>query len=102
MQNIPLTELHPFKDHPVQTRNNDTMRKLVLKIKDKVEVQPGVYHICSLKIVSFCIVPTILQNMPPTQNSQNLALHIVAQGFPGQAHPLTEMKGISSDQILSI
>ena len=35
VQEIPLAELHPFKNHPFQVRDDDEMRAMVESVKDK-------------------------------------------------------------------
>ena len=33
VQNIPLSELHPFKDHPFKVQNNEEMERMIESIR---------------------------------------------------------------------
>lgn len=33
VQNIPLNELHPFKDHPFKVQNNEEMERMIESIR---------------------------------------------------------------------
>ena len=47
-----ISELHPFKNHPFQVRNDDEMAARVKSVKDKVVTQLGImcYYIVVLRI----------------------------------------------------
>ena len=40
VQNIPLDELHPFKDHPFKIQNNEEMKRLIESIKKFGTITP--------------------------------------------------------------
>ena len=40
VQNIPLDELHPFKDHPFKVQNNEEMKRLIESIKKFGTITP--------------------------------------------------------------
>ncbi|QNK41527.1 ParB/RepB/Spo0J family partition protein [Caproicibacter fermentans] len=42
VQDIPLTELHPFKNHPFQVRDDDEMQKLVDSVREHGVLMPGI------------------------------------------------------------
>ncbi len=42
VQNVPLTELHPFKGHPFQVRDDDAMRKTAESIAERGVLSPGI------------------------------------------------------------
>ena len=42
IQDIPLTELHPFKDHPFQVNKNDELKELARSIKENGVVTPAI------------------------------------------------------------
>lgn len=42
VQQIPLTELYPFPDHPFSVRDDDSMKETVESIKDRGVLQPAI------------------------------------------------------------
>ncbi len=42
VQNIPLSELHPFKDHPFKVQNNEEMKRMIESIKKVGAITPAV------------------------------------------------------------
>ncbi len=42
IMDIPLTELHPFKNHPFQVNDNEELRELAKSIKDNGVVSPAI------------------------------------------------------------
>lgn len=42
VQNIPLCELHPFKDHPFKVQNDDEMKRMIDSIKKVGAITPAV------------------------------------------------------------
>ena len=42
VQNIPLCELHPFKDHPFKVQNNEEMKRMIESIKKVGAITPAV------------------------------------------------------------
>lgn len=42
VKDIPLNELHPFKDHPFKIQNNDEMKRLIESIKKVGAITPAV------------------------------------------------------------
>ena len=47
VMDIPLTELHPFPDHPFQVRDDDSMRETVESIKEYGVLVPAIVRSCS-------------------------------------------------------
>lgn len=45
IKNIPLEELHEFKNHPFKVRENETMDELILSIKEHGVLVPGIARI---------------------------------------------------------
>lgn len=41
VQNIPLNELHPFKDHPFQVQNNEEMERMIESIRKVGAITPA-------------------------------------------------------------
>ena len=41
VQNIPLSELHPFKDHPFKVQNNDEMERMIESIRKVGAITPA-------------------------------------------------------------
>ena len=41
VQNIPLSELHPFKDHPFKVQNNEEMERMIESIRKVGAITPG-------------------------------------------------------------
>lgn len=41
VQNIPLSELHPFKDHPFKVRNNEEMERMIESIRKVGAITPA-------------------------------------------------------------
>lgn len=37
VQNIPLNELHPFKDHPFKVQNNEEMERMIERQKPSLQ-----------------------------------------------------------------
>lgn len=42
VQNIPLCELHPFKDHPFRVQNDEEMKRMIESIKKVGAITPAV------------------------------------------------------------
>lgn len=42
VQNIPLCELHPFKDHPLRVQNDEEMKRMIESIKKVGAITPAV------------------------------------------------------------
>lgn len=42
VQNIPLSDLHPFKDHPFKVQNNEEMKRMIESIKKVGAITPAV------------------------------------------------------------
>ena len=42
VKDIPLTELHPFKDHPFKIQNDDEMKRLMESIRAKWCSRPDI------------------------------------------------------------
>lgn len=42
VQNIPLSELHPFKDHPFKVQNNEEMERMIESIRKVGAITPAV------------------------------------------------------------
>lgn len=42
VQNIPLCELHPFKDHPLRVQNDEEMKRIIESIKKVGAITPAV------------------------------------------------------------
>jgi ParB family transcriptional regulator, chromosome partitioning protein len=42
VMDIPLSELHPFKDHPFQVNDNEELRELAKSIKERGVVSPAI------------------------------------------------------------
>lgn len=40
VQNIPISELHPFKDHPFKVQNNDEMERMIESIRKVGAITP--------------------------------------------------------------
>ncbi len=77
-----LSELHPFKNHPFQVRNDEEMRAMVESVKDKGVTQPAIvrlredggYEIVSghrrhkaSELVGFADMPCIIRNLTDEQ-----------------------------------
>lgn len=77
-----LSELHAFKDHPFQVRNDEEMRAMVESVKDKGVTQPAIvrpredggYEIVSghrrqkaSELAGFADMPCIVRNMTDEQ-----------------------------------
>lgn len=41
VQNIPLNELHPFKDHPFKVQNNEEMERMIESIRKVGAITPA-------------------------------------------------------------
>ena len=41
VQNIPLSELHPFKDHPIKVQNNEEMERMIESIRKVGAITPA-------------------------------------------------------------
>ena len=41
VQNIPLSELHPFKDHPFKVQNNEEMERMIESIRKVGAITPA-------------------------------------------------------------
>lgn len=41
VQNVPLTELHPFKDHPFKILNNEEMERMIESIRKVGAITPA-------------------------------------------------------------
>ena len=41
VQNIPLNELHPFKDHPFKVQNNEVMERMIASIRKVGAITPA-------------------------------------------------------------
>ena len=55
VQNIPLCELHPFKDHPFKVQNNEEMKRMIESIKKVGAITPAVarpLESCGYEIIS--------------------------------------------------
>jgi ParB/RepB/Spo0J family partition protein len=79
---INLSELHHFKDHPFQVKNDDEMKAMVESVKDKGVTQPAIvrpreeggYEIVSghrretaSKLANFTNMPCIVRNLTDEQ-----------------------------------
>ena len=42
VQNIPLSELHPFKDHPFKVQNNEEMERMIESISRACKAAFGI------------------------------------------------------------
>ena len=42
VQNIPISDLHPFKDHPFKVQNNEEMKRMIESIKKVGAITPAV------------------------------------------------------------
>ena len=42
VQNIPLNELHPFKDHPFKVQNNEEMKRMIESIRKVGAITPAI------------------------------------------------------------
>jgi len=77
-----LSELHPFKDHPFQVRNDEEMAAMVESVKDKGVTQPAIvrpredggYEIVSghrrqkaSEVAGFADMPCIIRNLTDEQ-----------------------------------
>ena len=75
---LPLTDLHPFPDHPFQVRDDEEMRAMVSSVKDKGVTQPAIvrpredggYEIVSghrrqkaSELAGFADMPCIVRNL---------------------------------------
>ncbi|MCI7334601.1 MAG: ParB N-terminal domain-containing protein, partial [Oscillospiraceae bacterium] len=41
VQNIPLSELHPFKEHPFKVQNNEEMERMIESIRKVGAITPA-------------------------------------------------------------
>nr|WP_254777958.1 ParB/RepB/Spo0J family partition protein [Paenibacillus sp. cl141a] len=77
-----LSELHPFKDHPFQVRDDEEMAAMVASVKDKGVTQPAIvrprenggYEIISghrrqkaSQLAEFADMPCIIRSMTDEQ-----------------------------------
>ena len=46
VQNIPLSELHPFKDHPFKVQNNEEMERMIESIRKVGAITPALQDRC--------------------------------------------------------
>ena len=78
VQNIPLSELHPFKDHPFKVQNNEEMERMIESIRKFGTITPalarplpdGGYELISghrrlaaCQVLGFETMPVIVREM---------------------------------------
>lgn len=52
VQNIPLSELHPFKDHPFKVQNNEEMERMIESIRKVGAITPALADRCPTAAMS--------------------------------------------------